>query len=60
MKYINVTDFIKEKINVAINHTIDVIYENNINRDLIQVVVERNKNIKFGDFSTKFILSLGF
>ena len=59
MKYTNVTDFIKEKINVAIDHTIDVIHENNINRDSIEVVVERNKNISFGDFSTKFVLSLG-
>ena len=59
MKYTNVTDFIKEKINVAIDHTIDVIHDNNINRDSIEVVVERNKNISFGDFSTKFVLSLG-
>ena len=59
MKYTNVTDFIKEKINVAIDHTIDVIHENNINRYSIEVVVERNKNISFGDFSTKFVLSLG-
>lgn len=59
MKYTNVTDFIKEKINVAIDHTIDVIHGNNINRDSIEVVVERNKNISFGDFSTKFVLSLG-
>ena len=59
MKYSNVTDLIKEKINDAINHTIDIIHENNINRDSINVVVERNKNIAFGDFSTKFVLSLG-
>lgn len=58
MKFNNINDFIVSKINDAINHTIDFLNENNIDRNNIKVIVEQNNNIEFGDFSTKFAMSL--
>lgn len=58
MKFNNINDFIVSKINDAINHTIDFLNENNIDRNNIKVIVEQNNNIEFGDFSTKFVMSL--
>lgn len=58
MKKSNIVDFIITQINKSINHTIDILNENNINRGEIKVNVEQNNNIDFGDFSTNFVLSL--
>ena len=59
MRFDNINDFIASKIDDAINHTVDFLNENNIDRNNIKVVVEQNNNIEFGDFSTKFVMSLG-
>lgn len=59
MRFNNINDFIVSKINDAINHTVDFLNENNIDRNNIKVIVEQNNNIEFGDFSTKFAMSLG-
>lgn len=59
MRFNSINDFIASKINDAINHTVDFLNENSIDRNNIKVVVEQNNNIEFGDFSTKFVMSLG-
>ena len=59
MKKGNIVDFLVNQINDAINHTVDVLNENNIDRNNIKVIVDKNDNIDFGDFSTNFVLSLG-
>ena len=58
MRFNNINDFIANKVNDAINHTVDFLNENNIDRNNINVIVEQNNNIDFGDFSTKFVMSL--
>lgn len=58
-KYIEQTKFIADQVYQALSKVIDLINENFIERNEIKVVVEKNKNSKFGEYSTKFALNLG-